>query len=102
MRVKGGMDCRANFVATKERPNSNAMAVSAAKGSMPASLGADRFKVESVTSSQGFRDEGYIAKKKDGRQSGSNASSYHSRLTSLRGDCVVTRALPFDRLRANG
>ncbi len=63
--MKGGMDWRANFVATKERPNSKAMVVSAAKGSMPASPGADRFKGKSVTSSQGFRDGGYIAKKKD-------------------------------------
>jgi hypothetical protein len=37
IRVKGGMDLRANFVATKENPKSKAMAVRARKGSMSTS-----------------------------------------------------------------
>jgi hypothetical protein len=37
MRVKGGMDLRAYFVATKDSPKSRAMMVKARKGRMPAS-----------------------------------------------------------------
>jgi hypothetical protein len=37
IRVKGGMDLRAYFVATKDSPKSRAMTVKARKGRMPAS-----------------------------------------------------------------
>jgi hypothetical protein len=37
IRVKGGMDLRAYFVATKDRPKSRAMMVKARKGRMPTS-----------------------------------------------------------------
>jgi len=37
IRLKGGMDLRANFVTTKENPNSNAMVVKARNGSIASS-----------------------------------------------------------------